>query len=134
MRDLSNGRKFDRVDHAMNDLVDSWAKREAKASSPSRSEIRIVNDTTNLVEDIAKWIGLCTREASHFLAPEHYERVKFIRDTTARSSSFAKAKRALNRAGGGAVKRKTPSSSGVACVAKVPRITGPTSVPVSRSI
>ena len=29
VRELSYGRKFDRVDHAMNDLVDSWAKREA---------------------------------------------------------------------------------------------------------
>ena len=134
VRELSNGRKFDRVDHATNDLVDAWAKREANASSPSRSEIRVVNETTNLVEDIAKWIGLCTREANHFPAPEHYERVRFIRDTIARSCSFAKAKRALDKAGGGSVKRKTPSSAGVTCVAMAPRIAGPSGISFARSV
>ena len=58
MRELSNGRKFDRVDHAVNDLVDTWAKREAKASPPSKSKKYVVNDATRLVEGLAKWIGL----------------------------------------------------------------------------
>lgn len=100
VRELSNGRKFDRVDHAVIDLVDTWAKREAKASPPSKSEINVVNDATRLVEGLAEWIGLRTHMANRFPAPEWFDRVKFIRDTTARRCGFARAGACPGQGGG----------------------------------
>ena len=129
VRELSNGRKLDRVDLAMNDLVDTWAKREAKASPPSKSEINTVNDATRLVEGLAKWIGMCTHMANHFPAPDRCDRVKFIRDTTARRCSFARAGHALDRVAGKQVKRKAPSSVGVAYVVKAPKLAAACSSP-----
>ena len=126
-RELSNGRKFDKVDLDTNDCVDAWAKREAKAHCHTRSDFRAVKDTTNLVEGLATWIGLCTREANHFPAADHHEGAKFIRDSTTRSCSFAKARRALSKTLVGAVKRKSPSASGTAYIAKFPRVGGPSS-------
>ncbi len=117
VRELSNGRKLDGVDLSSNALVDTWAKREAKSSAPNRSEFKIVEDATKLVDCIARWIGICTREANHFPAPEHQGRAKYIRDTTARSDSTARAKRDLVKNGVTTSKRKTPSAVGTACVA-----------------
>ena len=124
VRELSNGRKFDSVDHATNDLVDTWAKNEAKTSAPSHCEFKVVEDATDLVECLARWIGPSTREANPFNAPEHFERVKFIRDTIARSSKTAKAKRDFVKKVVAAVKRKAPSSSGITFVAAIPSIGG----------
>ena len=73
-----------------------------------------------MVEDIAIWIGLCTREANHFSVPVGDGKVKYLRDTTARSCPFAKAKRAFFKAVGVSMKRKAPSMSGVNFVARVP--------------
>ena len=84
VKELNNGRKFDSVDLSANALVNECAKLEAKAHSPSSSDFETVNDATSLVEGIAKWIGLCTRQANHFPAPDIGGRVKFIRDTTIR--------------------------------------------------
>ena len=115
-RELSNGRKFDAVDLTMNALVDTWAKSEATAAAPSRCDFKVVEETTDLVDCLARWIGLCTREANHFPAPEHFERAKFIRDTTASSRRSAKAKSGPVFSPVAAVKREAPSSTGISFV------------------
>ena len=115
-RELSNGRKFDMVDLTMNALVDTWAKSEASSAAPSRCDIKVVEKTTDLVDCLARWIGLCTREANHFPAPEHFESVKFIRDTTASSRRSAKAKGGSVPSLVAAVKREAPSSVSISFV------------------
>jgi hypothetical protein len=122
VRVLSNGRTFDNVDLEANAFVDTHAKREARAQAPSRSDYSVVNKATSLVEGLAKWIGMCTREANHFPAPSHTSGAKFIRDTTTRNSIFAAAKRALAKSVTGVGKRKAPSSVGVSSVATPPKI------------
>ena len=74
--------------------------------------LKVVEKTTDLVDCLARWIGLCTREANRFPAPEHFERVKFIRDTTASSRRSAKAKGVPVVFSAAAVKREAPSSVG----------------------
>ena len=123
-RELSNGRKFDSIDLRLNDFVDTHAKREARASPPSRIEQRTVNEATSLVEGLAKWIGLCTREANHFPAPGGTGGAKFIRDSTSRRCNLARVRQAFRNSGAGSVKRKAPSSTGVMFVAKVPKVGG----------
>jgi len=118
VRELSNGRKFDMVDLAMNDIVDSWAKSEASSTAPSSADVKVVETTTDLVDCLARWIGLCTLEANHFPAPGHFERVKFIRDTTASSRRSRNARLVGGHIGCtvAAVKRAAPSATGVSFV------------------
>jgi hypothetical protein len=139
VRELSNGRSFDSIDLAANAFVDSHAKREARAYAPSRRDYSVVNKATSLVEGLARWIGMCTREANHFPAPSHTTTrkppthhhgaktsgAKFIRDTTTRNCNFAAAKRALVMPVSGVGKRKSPSSIGVSYVATPPMIGSP---------
>ena len=104
-RVLSNGRLFDEVDHVTNDLVDKWAKSEARASAPCKVDFEVVNDATRLVEDLARWIGICTREANHYPAPGCVERATYIRDTSARKKGIRPS---LLPKTGEQVKRKPP--------------------------
>jgi len=116
-RVLSNGRLFDEVDHVTNDLVDKWAKSEARASAPCKVDFEVVNDATRLVEDLARWIGLCTREANHYPAPGCVERTTYIRDTSARKKLIRPS---LLPKTGEQVKRKAPSARGIVFVPTVP--------------
>ena len=118
VRELSNGRKFDMVDLTMNAIVDSWAKGEASSTAPSSVDVKVVETTTDLVDCLARWIGLCTLEANHFPAPGHFERVKFIRDTTASSRRSSNARLVGGHVGCtvAAVKRAAPSAAGVSFV------------------
>ena len=59
-RVLSDGRLLSRVDIAMNDLVDSMAKREASAWMPSKRERQRITEADSLIVAIATWIGHCT--------------------------------------------------------------------------
>jgi hypothetical protein len=120
VRELSNGRAFDRIDLEANAFVDTHAKREARAQAPSRLDYDVVNKATSLVEGLAKWIGVCTREANHFPAPCLASGSKFIRDTTTRNSCFAAAKRAVAASMTHVGKRKSPSSIGISIVATAP--------------
>ena len=85
---LSDGRPLSRVDIALNDLVDHWAKSEAKLSAPTRSERARVSCATVLVESIGRWIGQCTVYANSFPVLNEAGKASHIRDSSARSSKL----------------------------------------------
>ena len=81
---LSDGTKMTRIDRIGNDTVDMLAKADARQAPPSLGERRIIADTSNLVKDIAQWIGRCTVLANHFPFTSADGTKKHIRDSDAK--------------------------------------------------
>ena len=63
---LSDGNVMQQVDFDGNDFVDFHAKKQARIHTPSFSDRSSIVSASNLVSDIAKWIGYCTVLANHF--------------------------------------------------------------------
>ena len=85
---LSDGSKMTHTDLESNDLVDALAKAQARKSPPTLSERSLIVTTSDLVTDIARWIGVCTEYANHFPMRSPEGGLMHVRDSQAKKKVY----------------------------------------------
>ncbi len=92
-KEMSNGCKVSDIDIAGNAFVDKWAKEAAEAQAPPKQDFELILQRTQLLQSVARWIGVCTEAANHYPGSKDEKgRTVYLRDSEAKPKALRKAK------------------------------------------